>query len=96
MNLSLLSKTAWKILHSPTNLCIVIVRSKYFKHGRAFLYNKKQDSTWVWKSICYGLDFIDQHYFGEVRNGLDMLAFRDNWFPNPVEPLYVCAPNPNF
>lgn len=41
MNLSLLSKTAWKLIHNPDALWVIILRYKYFRNCHPFHHPKK-------------------------------------------------------
>ncbi|XP_026434311.1 uncharacterized protein LOC113331883 [Papaver somniferum] len=52
--------------------------------------------SWVWSSICHGLDILKEHAHWDIMNGRYVNAFSYNWILNPSLPLCVNQPNPNF
>ncbi|XP_026444346.1 uncharacterized protein LOC113344629 [Papaver somniferum] len=95
VNLFLLSKTAWKLIHNPNDMWVVILRCKYFENCHPLHYSKKGDYSWAWRSISRGLDFILKHSIWKVKDGKSICAFRDRWIPDSCEPMFVANPNPN-
>lgn len=94
-NAALLAKTAWLLIHSPDELWVKILKCKYFKNCHPLHHKDTKESSWVWKSICHGLHIIMNNSIWEVRNGVNIHAFLDNWIPNMVSPLCLTYPNPN-
>ncbi|XP_026399163.1 uncharacterized protein LOC113295015 [Papaver somniferum] len=95
MNLPLLSKTTWKLIHNPNALWVIILRYKYFRNVHPLHHPRKTDCSWAWQSISRGLDFIAQNDVWEVKNGKNILAFEDKWLSSPVELVRKTRPNPN-
>ncbi|XP_026459091.1 uncharacterized protein LOC113359716 [Papaver somniferum] len=52
--------------------------------------------SWVWASICHGLDILKHHAIWDIRDGNSAHAFTDNWIINPSYPRCVNYPNPNY
>lgn len=96
VNLSILTKTAWNVIHKPDLLCVIILKRKYFKSFHPLHRPKKDDVSWVWRSISRGIEVIRKNSKWKVRNGENIYAFTDNWIPSFCEPKCISNPNLNF
>lgn len=86
-NIALLTKTAWRMIHTPDALWVRILKCKHFKNYHPLQFIKPKNCSWIWTSICAGIDILKKHSMWEVKNGLNIHAFRDNWINDMVVPM---------
>ncbi|XP_026419561.1 uncharacterized protein LOC113315506 [Papaver somniferum] len=96
MNLALLTKTSWLLIHSPNDMWVQILRCKYFKNYHPLHYKKPWSMSWAWSSIFNGLDILKQHAHWDIKDGSTVNAFSEKWIQNSSQPLCVSYPNPNY
>lgn len=82
MNISLLSKLAWRLLNNPNDLWVRLLKGKYFPRKHPFHKLKYYNPSWIWTSITKGLELIKNNSIWEISNGRNVYIAKDNWIPN--------------
>lgn len=85
-NLSLLTKITWRLIENPDKLWSIILKNKYFPKCDPLDYKKKTIKSWVWTSICEGIDVIRENHGWELGNGKNINMWSDKWLPNGKSP----------
>lgn len=80
-NLALLTRLAWRLIENPDKLWCIILKHKYFPNSEPLKYKKKSVKSWVWTSICKGLDIIRENHCWQLGNGNDIEIWFDKWLP---------------
>jgi hypothetical protein len=58
LNIAMLAKQGWRLIHNPDSLCSQILRAKYFLNGNIFQANATADILYTWRSILKGIDHV--------------------------------------
>ena len=90
MNEALLAKTAWRILHNPSDLSVQVLKSMYFPKGDFIDAKKGYKASWCWSSILSGRDFLKKNLLWDLGDGTSINIWSDPWVPNvkfPSKPL---------
>ncbi|XP_026452355.1 uncharacterized protein LOC113352795 [Papaver somniferum] len=74
-------------------MVMLMLNILHFKNCHPLQYVKPKNCSWVWTSICVGIEILKKHSMWEVRNGLNIHAFRGNWIHDMSEPMCRNYPN---
>jgi hypothetical protein len=58
LNIAMLAKQGWRLIHNPDSLCSQILRAKYFPNGNIFQAKANADISYTWHSILKGIDHV--------------------------------------
>lgn len=81
-NLALLTRLAWRLLENPNKLWSIILKCKYFPKKDPLNYKNKSVRSWVWTSICRGIEVLKENHSWEIGNGENINLWHDRWLPN--------------
>lgn len=82
VNVSLLTRLAWRMLNNPNDLWVRVLKGKYFPRSHPFHKHRQYNSSWIWSSIRKGLAIVKHNSIWEVGNGTNIDIAIDNWIPN--------------
>ncbi|KAF7838884.1 reverse transcriptase [Senna tora] len=80
-NLSLLAKQSWRILESPNDLWVQVLKGLYFPSGDFLSAKKGHRASWVWSSILEGRELFLEGACWKVGDGSSVLVWGDRWVP---------------
>lgn len=92
-NQVMIAKQAWRILKSSNPFMVGVLKSKYF-WGKTLLETyANSTASYVWRSICWGLELVKKRVQFCIGNGTSVLAFTDPWIPRPFsfKPITLMA-----
>jgi hypothetical protein len=82
-NPALLGRQAWRLIHSPDNLCARLLKARYYPSAHllytAFIQNQSQ----TWQGIVHGFELLKDRIIWRIGTGSSVKFFRDNWLPRP-------------
>ena len=82
-NQALLAKQASRLLNRPDNLCVHVIKAKYYPSGQLLDTVFLGTGSEVWKGILHGLELIKKGVIWRVGNGTKIRTWRDPWLPRP-------------
>ncbi|XP_057793037.1 uncharacterized protein LOC131009639 [Salvia miltiorrhiza] len=88
-NQALLAKQAWRIIKKPDSLLARIMQKRYFKDGNFLAARVSPNSSFTWRSICWGKELLLRGLRWKVGDGKSISAFEDSWIPG-FGPCGVC------
>lgn len=81
-NSSLLSKQAWRLIQSPNEFWVQIIRGVYCNREEFWKVRPKAGSSWVWRSIFHGRDLLKSNGRWTVGTGQNISIEEDQWLTN--------------
>ncbi|XP_026442036.1 uncharacterized protein LOC113341341 [Papaver somniferum] len=83
-NSALLAKLAWQLLHNQDAIWEKLLKGKYLPHNdlQFFPTPETNNSSWVWQSICVGLEIVLRNAKWQVGNGTRINIWTANWIPS--------------
>ncbi|KAI5324876.1 hypothetical protein L3X38_033949 [Prunus dulcis] len=92
-NQALLARMAWRILTQPHALVSQVLEAKYFPN-RSFLHSDFGSSpSYIWQSILWGSDLLQQGIRWRVGDGRDIFVYFDKWLPTPTTFRTISPPS---
>lgn len=79
LNLSLLSKQAWRLIQNPGSPWASTFLKLYFSKCSFWDVKKKNGDSWVWSSILRAMDILKKEARWVVGNGKTIDVRNDNW-----------------
>ncbi|XP_026458917.1 uncharacterized protein LOC113359516 [Papaver somniferum] len=87
LNLSILTKLAWRLCNEPYNIISQFLSSKYFKSGDIIHQNiSAKNCSYAWNGIAKGLQVVQQNYFMGVNNGKRTKFLKERWILGMIHP----------
>ncbi|KAF7825477.1 putative protein phosphatase 2C 65 [Senna tora] len=80
-NLSLLAKQAWRMVESPNELWVQVLKGLYFPSEDFLSAKKGHKASWVWSSILEGRKLLLEGSCWKVRDGCSVSVWGDRWIP---------------
>ena len=92
LNLAMLAKQGWRLLHDDNSLVYQCLKARYFPRTHFFDAKESPNCSFVWRSIVAALPILKVGCFWRVGNGLPIWVSGDKWIPNyptsaPLFPL---------
>lgn len=81
-NLALLAKQGWRILTSPDDLWVRIIKGIYFPNTDFMSAVKGARASWAWSSILEGRKLLEGKLCWSIGNGRDVDFWHDPWIPD--------------
>lgn len=78
-NLSLLSKTAWRVQHNPEALWDEVLKGLYFLDGNFLEAKKGGRASWCWSSIYEGKELLLKGAIWKIVDGKEVNIWGDPW-----------------
>lgn len=85
-NKALLAKQVWRLIGNNDSLCAKILRAKYYPDGNILSAKLKKGSSYVWQSICSGIETFNQGRIWRIGNRLTVNIWDDPWIPTSSSP----------
>lgn len=89
-NQALLGKQVWRIMQNPNCLMARFLRARYFPDGDILNATLKKKSSYAWKSILHGKEWIVKGMGYIIGNGESTKMWTDSWvsihLPRPPRP----------
>ena len=83
-NLALIARWGWQLLTGKSSLCCNLLRCKYLRENNFLEVTKKQNDSWIWKSILSAQELVKKNCFRLVGDGKSINIWRDRWLPRNV------------
>lgn len=83
-NKALFEKLAWRILTQEDSLLHKMLKSKYFPNTSFLSAGCPSTSSWIWKSIMWGWDLLQQGIRWRVGDGENIKVWSDPWIPTSI------------
>ncbi|XP_026435154.1 uncharacterized protein LOC113332871 [Papaver somniferum] len=73
-------KLGWRLMNNPNILLTSFLKDKYFPNQNLLEIDKAADSSsWIWKGIVNGLQFIMANSVVKINNGASSHIWSSNW-----------------
>ena len=77
MNISLLGKLIWNLLHDKDKLWVSVLPHKYLKNGNILNAKRSNGALYVWRSIVKAVGCLKERFQFEIHNGETSLWQQD-------------------
>ncbi|XP_009770639.2 uncharacterized mitochondrial protein AtMg00310-like [Nicotiana sylvestris] len=81
-NLAMLAKTAWSLLTRPEALVSRIYKARYFPTGDFLSVTVGNNPSYVWRSLCVGLQVLQGGCVRRIGDGRTIKIFHTPWLPS--------------
>lgn len=89
----MLAKQAWRILQYPNSLVSKVLRARYFRHSSFLTAAAGGNASYIWRSIIWGRQVIQQGFRWRVGDDQQISIFSDNWLPRPESFRHIFPPS---
>lgn len=79
-NRALLAKQIWRIISRPDSLVAQVFKARYFRNIDIMQAPLGSNPSFVWRSLCWGREVIEQGLGWRIGNGNSILASSRHWF----------------
>ncbi|XP_024045337.1 uncharacterized mitochondrial protein AtMg00310-like [Citrus sinensis] len=80
-NQALVAKQGWRIIHNPNSLVSRVMKARYFKHVDFMEAGLGSKPSFIWRSIMWGRQVIQNGARWKVGNGQKVKVYSSNWLP---------------
>lgn len=80
-NQALVAKQGWRLISNLSSFIARVLGAKYYRSSSVLDVYAGNNASFVWRSICWGMDLIKQGVRWKVGDGSHILAFED---PSPI------------
>lgn len=80
-NKTLLAKQIWRILSNPEHLVFKVLKAQYFKHSDIMEATLGSNPSYIWRSLMWSRDVLNEGLCWKVCNGDNINTRRDIWIP---------------
>ena len=68
-NKAMVAKQGWRLISNPSSLMSRVLKAKYFRLSNPLDVSVGSNVSFVWRSICWGLELIKAGTRWKVGNG---------------------------
>lgn len=80
-NKTLLAKQIWRIIDDPESLVAKVLKACYFKHNDIMEATLGSNSSYIWRSMLWSKDILNEGLCWKMGNGGSINSRRDLWIP---------------
>lgn len=91
-NQALVAKQGWRIIHNPNSLVSRVMKARYFKHVDFTEAGLGSKPSFIWRSILWGRQAIQNGARWRVGNGQKVKVYSSNWLPRLSTFKHFLAP----
>ena len=89
LNLAMLAKQGWRLLHDDNSLVYQCLKARYFPRTHFFYAKESPNCSFVWRSIVAALPILKVGCCWRVRNGLSIRVSGDKWI-QIIQHVHLC------
>lgn len=80
-NKALLAKQVWRMVENPDHLVTRVFKARYFKHTDVMEATLRSNPSYIWRSLLWSRNILQNGILWKVRNGESIKAIDDAWIP---------------
>jgi hypothetical protein len=78
-NQALLVRQAWRLIRYPDNLCVRVLKPRYYPNGVLVDTVFPAEASPTWRAIEHGLELVKKGIIWRIRSGTKVNIWRDPW-----------------